>query len=125
MRLRFATPAGRYVLEHGEWFRAGPRPRDVRQMAARACYRNAVLVAARRGLDYVEGFAARAAPPHMVVQHAWAATSDGTVVDPTWDPPGRLYFGVRFTVSEVAGLILEAWRWSLFHDGTVPEALAR
>ena len=94
-------------------------------MAARACYRNAVLVAARRGLDYVAGFAARAAPPHMVVQHAWAATSDGTVVDPTWDPPGRLYFGVRFTVSEVAGLILEAWRWSLFHDGTVPEALAR
>jgi hypothetical protein len=47
------------------------------------------------------------------------------VVDPTWDPPGRLYFGVRFSVSEVASLMLEAWRWSLFRDGTVPDALTR
>jgi hypothetical protein len=94
-------------------------------MSAKACYRNAMLFASRRGLDYVEGFAAPAGQPHLVVPHAWAATSDGAVVDPTWDPPGRLYFGVRFGVSEVAGLMLEAWRWSLFQDGTVPEALAR
>ena len=125
VHLRFATPAGRYIIEHGEWFRAGPCPTDGRVLSPKACYRNAVLVASRRGLDYVEGFAALAGEPLLVVQHAWAVTSDGVVVDPTWDPPGRLYFGVRFSVSEVAGLMLEAWRWSLFRDGTVPEALAR
>jgi hypothetical protein len=63
------------------------------------CFRNALRPTVKTGLPYVEGYAlAEGATPHL---HAWNASPDGFVVDTTWEPIGRVYFGVIFPLSLV------------------------
>jgi hypothetical protein len=123
VQVRFVhSPARRYVLAHGAWFTPRPLPRR-RQGGEKVCYRNAQRgVSTREGLDYVEGFAATIDSRDLVVHHAWAAVGE-EVIDPTWDPSGVLYLGVRFSAREAAQLVLDLGRHSAFHDGVLPRRL--
>lgn len=44
---------------------------------------------------YIEGYALRMIP----VLHGWLEAPDGSAVDPTWNPPGTEYFGVRLPLT--------------------------
>jgi len=117
------TPASRYVLQHGSWFKPQPLPKGFRRRAAKNCYGNAgSLVLEGRAPFYVEGFAVDASG--FSVQHAWAATEDRAVIDATWpEPEACHYFGVAFTLQQFSALMLDRARWGLFADGQVPAEL--
>ena len=55
---------------------------------------------------YVGGFALS---PFGIIEHAWAATPDGDVVDLVWEHPEESeYFGVPFDKKAVARAILNS-----------------
>ncbi len=126
-RQRFPTPAGRYVLDHGQWFNPQPRPKGVRKQAEKRCYLNATrIILDRRDLLYVEGFTARRGSD-FVVQHAWAADLAGNVIDPTYNnPEAHIYFGVAFDATSYCRALLDdaGSVTGLFHNGEVPRSLA-
>jgi hypothetical protein len=70
-------------------------------------------------LTYVEGYAFSSIP----INHAWLITSDGQVVDPTWEE-GSSYFGISFDWQKLAntlqitksyGIINQLW----LHKGLI------
>lgn len=78
-------PVNDYLLKYGFEQPYEPRSYDrelygSRQMA-KECFRNALMMAQERSLDYVEGYALGHGIP---VHHAWCLDADGKVVDPTW-----------------------------------------
>lgn len=97
-----------FVLREGTWFPAPTTPHRYPQGRPKACYGNAINIAAFYGLPYVEGFAASAVVPSLPVHHAWNLDGDGCVVDTTWGayddegncivPIGVAYCGVEFSV---------------------------
>jgi hypothetical protein len=54
----------------------------------------------KTGLSYVEGYALLVDSTSPLL-HAWNASPDGFAVDTTWEPVGRIYFGVIFPLSLV------------------------
>jgi hypothetical protein len=129
-----------FVLQHGQAWKVAPRPKGIRQRKPKQCYDNAYKLVnsaqgQRMGLRYVEGYATSVIP----LQHAWAVTPDGTVIDPTWtdtdidgDPIAREYFGVELPprLIDIAICIkgyygvLEDWRngYPLLQEPYEPEA---
>lgn len=100
-----------FLLDRGTFWTAAPLPPNVRQMTPKACFWNALKMAQRhrRTWRYVEGLALGILPVH----HAWVVDADGVVIDPTWETPGRAYFGVVFDVDErlvAEGPVLDNWR---------------
>lgn len=90
----FYTSPFDFIAQHGriytgQWKRQYPIGRQ------KMCFGNAVLLAGRFGLKYVEGFAL--APTGEVIMHAWNE-EDGTLLDSTWANTGLLYLGVEFSV---------------------------
>lgn len=92
-----------FMLQYGRAYNIGPDtykgPRDEPQ----ACYGNATHLALLDSrLTYVEGYAFIYG---VAIQHAWCATADGVVVDPTLvdHNDGRIngYFGVPFITEYV------------------------
>lgn len=82
-----------FLLKHGKWM--DPAPLDTtryRRGAPKACFGNAVLLAAVHGIRYVEGL--------IPVHHAWNLDLQDRMIDNTWD--GRVtpvaYLGVEFSV---------------------------
>jgi len=72
------------------------------------CFSNALrLAGVRRGIyRYVEGCAKVDAHADYLVWHAWVATKDDSVADPTWYghqpvPAGAQYFGIVPTWEEL------------------------
>lgn len=103
------------VARHGETFEPGPTsvPPEfaddavaIRPMARR-CFRNALELVLRRRdeLSYVEGYATLEIAPGLPILHAWAATADGAVVDPTWETPGVEFLGLRFRLEHALRLL--------------------
>lgn len=100
----------RFFVDHGREYRIGPAtfagPRETKGQ----CYRNCTLLALRDpSLTYVEGHVAIFGLP---IAHAWCATGDGTVIDPTLDADERKggegdfdyvgdYFGVPLSTDYV------------------------
>lgn len=91
-----------------------PRPKTVRKMADKACYRNALRVVLRhhpqtRGTHagdlpiymYAEGLAWSAFGP---VHHAWVVNEEGDAIDPTWSEVGSRYYGITFAVGDLPEL---------------------
>ena len=76
-------PLERFILECGQDFKPAKRPKGLRKMTDKQCYRNATVLSRERGLHYAEGFAASIIP----VLHAWCVDDNGTVIDPTWRHP--------------------------------------
>lgn len=94
------------VLRHGRQFRSaalapstliGPDGEGFTN-ALRACLKD-------HRLHYCFGFARSEEVSELMIPHAWAITSDGIVIDPTWDfddPAG--YVGVWMSLAEVPSL---------------------
>lgn len=85
-------PIERFVLECGTAYPGRKRPRGVRKMRDRQCFKNATeLSLSRPDLTYVEGIGLHIIPCH----HAWCVDAEGLVVDPTWRYPEKSeYMGV-------------------------------
>lgn len=58
------------------------------------CFPNALNLALRARLHYVEGYAI-AGDISIPLEHAWCVNDAGRVYDPTW-PDGHTYFGMAF-----------------------------
>lgn len=95
-----------FVLARGRAYTAAPRPKGMRKMTNKLCFRNALYtVWEDRSLTYVEGYAL--AFNGIPCEHAWAVRPDGTVVDPTWyDPDLAAYYGVEIPLDIVHGRII-------------------
>ena len=86
-----------FLLQHGRYYTPKPFPDSMWRGAPRACFGNAILVAAVYGLTYVEGYALNEC--RLPIHHAWNADADGNVLDCTWlQYPGSEFFGVEFSV---------------------------
>jgi hypothetical protein len=82
-----------YLVGAAQWFAPGPLRKGVRRGRRGVCFLNAVL-ASNAGLRYCEGLAEHADLPGRWFHHAWCATPQRLVQDPTWMPVGTRYWGV-------------------------------
>lgn len=87
-----------FVLKHGRFFEPKPKPAAYPKMAPKMCFGNSILIAARYGLRYVEGYACAKAATMLPIMHAWNIDDDGSLVDTTWGDQGAAYMGVIFAV---------------------------
>jgi hypothetical protein len=114
---------GDFVLREGRFFEPKPLPVGLKRRPIGQCFRNALRTATKTGLRYVEGYAllVDSASPTL---HAWNASPDGFAVDSTWEPLGRIYFGVIFPLSLVRRpkgsllSVLDDWqrRWPILRE---------
>src|SRR6266849_9627573 len=88
-----------FILREGQFFDPRPLPARIDFWEMRHCYKNAFWTALQEGFAYVEGYASSSLGLPML--HAWNLDSEGFVVDRTWDPHGRVYFGVVFPLEFV------------------------
>ncbi len=121
--LLYRGPAD-FVLKHGRWYEPVPYPAGFPSNPPRMCYGNSIVLAATRGLAYVEGFMlmprilavspdrsrAVSLPVPSLAQamaHAWNAGDQivqcrherGTfLIDSTLDNGALAYLGVEFSV---------------------------
>ena len=84
-----------FVLQHGREYRPQPWPRENQRGADRQCYGNALILAGRYGLKYVEGVAV--SPFGAVIPHGWNSNSAGELIDSTWLNSGLVYLGIEFS----------------------------
>ncbi|WP_280465841.1 hypothetical protein [Nocardia brasiliensis] len=121
------------LLALGRFFVPAPRAPGIPKMPDRYCYENASVTAnanASDGLLYAEGFATPGAVMGLPLAHAWCVTPDGTVVDPTWQDSGAVYFGIALADSAIqppyAGGLLSDFEQCLplLRDGVPATALA-
>ncbi len=91
---------GDFVLREGRFFEPEPLPINIKRRPIQHCFRNTLRTAMKTGLRYVKGYAllVDGATPTL---HAWNASPDGFAIDATWDPTGKIYFGVVFPLSLV------------------------
>jgi hypothetical protein len=93
-----------FVLRHGKFYEPRPLPPGMWKGPPKVCYGNAIILGAVAGLRYVEGFAIpnfkseKLGEIFFPCEHAWNTNEAGELFDPTWNPPGRAYFGVEFSV---------------------------
>lgn len=108
-----------FILGEGRAYTPAPRPRGLRKMANRLCYRNALYTAwDHPEWQYVEGYAVSL--QGIPCEHAWVVTPEGVVVDPTWhDPDLAAYYGVAIPTgivgahvsrNRVFGVLVNDWR---------------
>ncbi len=89
-------------------------------MADKGCYRNASILAERRGWTYWEGWAlARAGRVDIPIQHAWCFDGE-QVIETTWSQSALGYLGIPLDTRIVARVALDLHRF-----GSVLEALER
>lgn len=117
-RLGNACLLDRFILRNGHEGIAQARPKGMRKLTDKQCFRNAAINV-RRGFHYVEGYATA---PHMIgllVHHAWLEDDQCRVIDLTWkDPSKAAYFGVRFDQDEMSEELLRTGYYGLLvqHD---------
>jgi hypothetical protein len=96
-----------YLRAHGEFF-DGPGLYGREQGVPRECWRNAYdAIWADPSLHYVQGFVL--GQSGIIVPHAWCVDTEGNLLELTWDCEtahgDQRYFGVRFTLHQLAGLV--------------------
>ncbi len=89
-----------FILREGQFFEPRLVPSRSEYLEIGHCYKNAFWTALQEGFVYVEGYAFLAFHD-LPMLHAWNLDSDGLVVDRTWNPHGRVYFGVVFPLSVI------------------------
>jgi hypothetical protein len=85
-----------FILRHGVEYRPRPWSFVYPQGTQKQCYGNAITLAAKYKLKYVEGVVLT--PDGQVILHGWNATATNSLVDSTWMNTGLLYLGVEFSV---------------------------
>jgi hypothetical protein len=108
-------PIESLILEIGQAWTPQRLLRGVKPGPPKQCYASArQLVRRRTTLRYVEGFALGPESP-LPVPHAWAATGDDRVVDPTWvDPERSAYYGVVIPLPSLQAMIVAAGQEGFF-----------
>jgi len=86
-----------FVAEHGRVYEHKPWSRRYEQGLAKHCYHNAIIMAVRHGLKYIEGVAV-SPQDGAILFHGWNADANNEVIDVTWCNTAVLYFGVEFSV---------------------------
>jgi len=104
----------KWTTWRGTGYRRGPE---------RRCFSNAFDLALQHypELDYVEGFATTGL---IGVHHAWCATPDGRVVDPTWREVTRedrpvdswAYLGIPLDLDWVSGRLFRQDTYGIFGE---------
>jgi hypothetical protein len=89
-----------FVLREGQFFKPRPLPAGINYLEIRQCYQNAFQTALEECFVYVEGYALSASH-NLPILHAWNLDAEGFAVDRTWNPYGRVYFGVVFPLAVV------------------------
>jgi hypothetical protein len=93
------------VLDCGTVMEAKPLPKNIKRGLPKSCYWNSQQLAfKRKDLAYVEGYAL-IIEPTFVTAHAWLLTPEGYAIDPTWETPGAIYFGVPFLTQWVKSVL--------------------
>lgn len=90
------TSAYDFVAQHGKDYRPTSWQFQYAQGAKAQCFGNAISLAGKYGLKYVEGFAL--SPFGEGIVHGWNAGPDGELVDSTWCNTGLIYIGVEFSL---------------------------
>jgi hypothetical protein len=112
-----------FVLFHGRPCIPQELPRGYRRRQMGQCFENAYRLARRRGLVYVEGFAARHESAFAPIHHAWCVEpGSALVIDPTWGY-GDAYFGVSINLAyrkAQGGCVLDNWQagWPILQEAT-------
>jgi hypothetical protein len=86
-----------FVLEHGRHYERRPWDGRYRIGVQKQCYANAIKLAARFGLKYIEGLCV-SPEGGEVIFHAWNADAEDQLIDCTWGNTGVAYLGVEFSV---------------------------
>ena len=77
---KYAIPTfAQFVLEYGREYSPSPLPKGYRLMTPQRCFDNAFLLAKKKGLTYVEGYAEVEGVP---ILHGWCLDGD-RVIDVT------------------------------------------
>jgi hypothetical protein len=133
------APYGRFMLQHGTYHEAAPKPSRLKPLMPTRCFSNAqravvaAVSAGRMPLTYVEGYACSGnLAVCLPIHHAWLIDDEGRVVDQTWESPETsVYFGVAFSaryVMEIADRYSRMYqsllddrrdRWRLLNDPAV------
>jgi hypothetical protein len=105
-----------YLEKYGTWF---PEPglHGHQRMEPNQCFKNCTEKAWEPGLIYVQGLVA--GKIGIVYPHAWITDAEGRCIEPTWDLAnydGSRYFGVPFTLHELATLQLK-WKTYDWYEG--------
>lgn len=59
-----------FVVQHGKFYEIGKFPRQIKKGAPKQCFGNAILLSAKYGYKYIEGYALHSVIP-IPIQHAW------------------------------------------------------
>ncbi len=89
-----------FILREGQFFEPRPLPAEIDFWAIRHCYKNAFWTALQERFVYVEGYAIGSSND-LPLLHAWNLDHKWFVVDRTWNPHGRVNFGVLFPLAMV------------------------
>src|SRR5258706_16482215 len=89
-----------FILREGQFFEPRPPPAGIDYLEISHCYKNAFQAALEESFVYVEGYALSASH-NLPLLHAWILGAEGFVVDRTWNPHGRVYLGVLFSLAVV------------------------
>jgi hypothetical protein len=114
------------VLIHGREYTPRLLPKKYRRGFPGRCFQNAIELARRDDLVYVEGFAGRVGPIPLL--HAWCVEPRSNfVIDPTWvEELGTTYLGVPIRLEfrkAQSGSVLDNWRQSYpILQSVTPEA---
>ena len=87
-----------FLLREGQFFEPRPLPAGIDYLEIKHCIKNAFWSTLQGRLFYVEGYAVSSAND-LPLLHAWNLDHGGFVVDRTWNPHGRVYFGVVFPLA--------------------------
>jgi hypothetical protein len=106
----------RFVLRQGKPYNNdGRKPAEL--LAQKECFRNATLYRAMHGGTYVEGYVFKPNLP-ITFHHAWVATNDGFVIDPTLrDNAEAQYFGVPFEAKLVTKITTKQGFYGMLDTG--------
>jgi hypothetical protein len=101
------TSVEKLVLKYGRSFNPVTRPKGIRQRAAKACFKNSLLVADAGRAFYVEGFAMKTSlGRRSTFRHAWSTRDGINAFDTTLkDNSDCLYLGVAIPTK----LVWEKW----------------
>jgi len=89
-----------FILREGQFFEPRPLPAEIDYLEIKHCIKNAFWTALQERFVYVEGYAVSSSND-LPLLHAWNLDHDGFVFDRTWNPHGRLYFGVIFPLAAI------------------------